>query len=189
MLDSMRPISMAGLPSSGAAGVGAAALPYVPRVALFPHTRWEVEAVAVSLPTTGILADPYALPAGPTAHMPPAYAFFRSLEAMLPWLAARLGAGARAGVVGGLAGAVIPRWPSQIDAPAAVLMGLLLVAFLRRWGRDHRARERDTVHPRGRRDLALDGAPRRRSGACGIDRIEILDRLVDRWSDAKRRPS
>lgn len=142
-------------------GVGLAMLPFVPPVALVPHTRWEVEAVAASLAGHGTFADPYALPTGPTAHMPPAYPFFLSLLyrvfgftptagyiawilrvavaslvlAMLPWLSRRLGTGAHAGVAGGLAGAIVPKWPSQVEAPAAIALGLLLVASLDRWQR------------------------------------------------------
>ena len=36
-----------------------------------PHTRWEVTAASMALSERGELADPYALPTGPTAHMPP----------------------------------------------------------------------------------------------------------------------
>ena len=142
--------------------LGLALLPFVPPIALVPHTRWEVEAVAVSLARFGTFADPYALPTGPTAHMPPAYPFFLSLiyrafgltpvagyvawllriavssamVAMLPWLSRRLGTGTEAGVIGGIAGELVPRWPSQVEAPAAIVLGLLLVAFLGRWKRD-----------------------------------------------------
>jgi hypothetical protein len=127
--------------------------------ALIPHTRWEIQAVAVSLVTQGTFADPYAMPTGPTAHMPPAYpallaliyrlfgltmtagyvawllrlAASATMVAMLPWLAHRVGLGAEAGVVGGLAAAIVPRWPLGVEHPAAVLLGLLLVWTLVRW--------------------------------------------------------
>lgn len=141
---------------------GLALLPFVPPIALVPHTRWEVEAVAVSLAQHGTFADPYALPTGPTAHMPPAYPLFLSLLyrvlgltptagyvawllrvgassvmlAMLPWLSRRLGTGTEAGIIGGMAAAVVPKWPSQVEAPAAIALGLLLAGFVARWSRD-----------------------------------------------------
>jgi hypothetical protein len=134
-------------------------LPFVPRRAIVPHTSWEVEAIAVSLATTGAFADPYALPTGPTAHVPPVYpgllsviyrvfgltqtagyvawmlriAACSTLLAILPWLGRRLGVGVHAGVVGGLAGGLVPQWPHQAEPLGALAMALLVVAFLRRW--------------------------------------------------------
>jgi hypothetical protein len=58
------------------------------------------------------------------------------MVAMLPWLSRRLGVGIQAGIIGGLAGALVPRWPSQVEASAAAALGLLLVAFAARWDRD-----------------------------------------------------
>ena len=58
---------------------------------------------------------------------------------MLPWLAVRLGIGAEAGVLGGLAGALIPQQGigeiiGGSDQPfPGIALGLLAVAFLRRW--------------------------------------------------------
>jgi hypothetical protein len=138
---------------------GAALLPYVPPIALEPNTSWEVQAVAWSLATKGTFADPYALPTGPTAHMPPAFpallallykifgltitagrvawlvqvAGTAAMAGMLPWLSGRFGTGTEAGVVGGLAGAIVPRWPYQIEYWAAVVLGLLLAWHLRGW--------------------------------------------------------
>jgi len=129
---------------------------------VLPHTRWEVPAVAMALYERGEFADPYCLPTGPTAHMPPfqpaliaavyhllgptltagyvlwviAIAFYGVMYAMLPWLGVRLGLGARAGLAGGLVGALIPRWPGYVEGLAAVAIGLMAAAFLRRWGPD-----------------------------------------------------
>jgi len=119
----------------------------------------EVPGVALALYERGEFADPYCLPTGPTAHMPPfqpalmaaiyhllgptltagyvvwqiANAFYGIMFAMLPWLGGRLGLGREPGVVGGLAGALIPRWPGYVEALAAIAIGLMLAAFLRRW--------------------------------------------------------
>jgi hypothetical protein len=43
----------------------------VPQGVIRPHTSRELPAIAVSLATTGRFADPYVLPTGPTAHLPP----------------------------------------------------------------------------------------------------------------------
>jgi Na+/alanine symporter len=40
---------------------------------LVPNAKWELGAVAISLAQSGRFADPYMLPSGPTAHLPPAY--------------------------------------------------------------------------------------------------------------------
>ncbi len=124
-----------------------------------PHTRFEVTAVAMSLYEKGAFADPYGLPTGPTAHMPPfhpallagiyhllgptlaaGYASWLVLIAshgamwgMLPWLAARLGLSPGAGLLAGVTGALLPRWPGYVEAPSAVVIGLMLGAFLARW--------------------------------------------------------
>jgi hypothetical protein len=54
---------------------------------------------------------------------------------MLPWLGERLGLGLRPGLVAGLVGALLPRLPGYVEAPAAVAIGLMMAAFLRRWER------------------------------------------------------
>jgi hypothetical protein len=56
---------------------------------------------------------------------------------MLPWLGERLGLGLRPGLVAGLVGALLPRLPGYVEAPAAVAIGLMMAAFLRRWERQH----------------------------------------------------
>jgi hypothetical protein len=130
----------------------------------------EIGKVAVSLARGGAFADPYKIPTGPTAHPTPVYAgahglilrvfgvtttagyvrgllsvvSFSVLYAMLPWLGLRLGLGAQAGVLGGLAGALVPQQGmAEIvggsDQPfPGIALGLLAVAFLSRWsgGRD-----------------------------------------------------
>jgi hypothetical protein len=142
--------------------VGTAVLPFVPPIVIEPHTRWESNAVAVSLATKGTFADPYALPTGPTAHMPPAFPALLALlyvvfglnttaghvaylvlvaagavmVAMLPWLSERFGAGREPGVVGGLAGALVPRMPYQVEYFAAIALGLLVAWHLSRWQGD-----------------------------------------------------
>jgi hypothetical protein len=145
------------------AGVQALALTRVPSEWVRPHTRFEITAVAMSLYERREFADPYCLPTGPTAHVPPfhpaliaatywllgptpaaGYAVWMMLIAsygcmygMLPWLGDRLGVGARPGLVAGLAGALLPRLPGYVEAPTAVAISLMMAAFLRRWERDH----------------------------------------------------
>lgn len=127
---------------------------------VLPHTRWEVPAVAMALYERGEFADPYCLPTGPTAHVPPfqpaliaaiyhllgptlaagyvlwliGIAIHGVMYAMLPWLGERLGLGARAGLVGGLVGALVPRGPGYAEGLAAVAIGLMSAAYVRRWG-------------------------------------------------------
>jgi len=134
-------------------------LTLVPRRYVAPHTRWEIPAVAMALYERGEFADPYCLPTGPTAHMPPFFPAFMALTyrllgptltagyvvwslmilshavlfAMLPWLAVRLGLPAGAGIFGGLAGALVPRFPTYVEALTGIAIGLTLAAFLRRW--------------------------------------------------------
>lgn len=131
-----------------------------------PHTRWELPAVAVSLAERGSFADPYMLSTGPTAHLPPlppaisalAYrvfgltltggyvswlvnmAIFASLWGMLPWLAGAMGLGGGVGVIAGVVGALIPGWPGHGEGMAALALGLLMVAFVRRWMSGQRKR-------------------------------------------------
>jgi hypothetical protein len=134
-------------------------LTLIPLGAIYPDTRWEVEAVAYSLYETGNFADPYLIPTGPTAHMPPLYVGFLALLyhlfgltltagyiawslkmlsysvlfSMLPWVSGKLGLGRQAGTLAGLAGALIPAYPSEVEPLAALAMAVFLVHFLRRW--------------------------------------------------------
>ncbi len=124
----------------------------------------EMGRVALSLLRTGEFADPYMVPTGPTAHptplwpalqaliyrtfgMTPAAGYVRALVAisswsltyaLLPWFARRLGLGVRAGILAGIAGALIPQpWYEVLglgfSAPGALALGLVIVAFLHRW--------------------------------------------------------
>jgi hypothetical protein len=52
-------------------GVQCFFLSKVPAQYVLPHTRWEISAVAMALYERGEFADPYCLPTGSTAHMPP----------------------------------------------------------------------------------------------------------------------
>ncbi len=125
----------------------------------------EIGRVALSLMRTGQFADPYMIPTGPTAHPTPLspallaliYHFFgmtatagyvralvgigshSTLYALLPWFARRLGLGTRAGIIAGVACALIPQQGlGEIiglgaTAHAALAFGLLTVAFMHRW--------------------------------------------------------
>lgn len=131
----------------------------LPVDAISPNTRWEQEAIAVSLAETGRFADPFALPTGATAHLPPVmpgilgliyrlfgvtttagyvgWAFGFATDAavygLLPWAAARLGLGAPAGVLAGLAGVLMLRTGGHGEGLTAFLLCLILVACVRRW--------------------------------------------------------
>ena len=52
---------------------------------------------------------------------------------MLPWLAGSMGLGGGVGVIAGVVGALIPRWPGHGEGLTALALGLLMVAFVRRW--------------------------------------------------------
>jgi len=128
--------------------------------------RQENGATAENLVRTGAYANPYARPTGPTAHPVPFYTAvialsyqlfgvtrsaelarcllaalsFSTLYALLPWVAARLGLGAPAGIAAGLLGALTPlHLPIGLfygglgEEFAALAMALLLVATLARW--------------------------------------------------------
>ena len=100
-------------------------------------TRLELERTAISLATTGVFGNPYAVPTGPTAHVSPGYplilaGLFRvfgtgtvtqivkellaavvtsSLCAMVPWLASVFHLDHRAGMVAGFVCALGPAKP------------------------------------------------------------------------------
>lgn len=135
-------------------------LTLVPEAAFRPDPDWELDAIAISLATRGEFADPYAVPTGPTAHLPPlpplilagAIRLFgitmaagiaawmigtvaqSAIWGMLPWIGQRVGLGWRAGLVGALGAAPFPQWLlGHGEDIAAVLFGALVVAVVRRW--------------------------------------------------------
>ena len=140
-----------------------------------PSPDRELGAIVRSLVVTGQFADPYLIHTGPTAHLPPIppaifalvyYLFgYQSVTgyidigliimtnsliyALMPWIAEGLGAGRQAGFIGGLLGAFIVEfeWGYHGEGLTAVLLGLMLMAFLRRWN--------DEQHPF--RDVVLLG--------------------------------
>jgi hypothetical protein len=139
--------------------LGLVALGLIPDAWHPPGRSLEPEAVAASLVRTGQFADPYAVPTGPTAHVPPLHALglatilavfgetpaaglarlllifaaYATLYALLPWLAGRVGLGRPAGVLAGLAGALLLTWPEEVEPFAALALALLVAAFHRRW--------------------------------------------------------
>ena len=140
-------------------GVRGFVLTKIPAEAIRPDTRWEAPAIAVALAERGTFADAYALPTGPTAHLPPvpialtalcyravgtdlaggyaAWVLEMSVDAAvwatLPWVAASVGLGGGAGLVAGAVGAFVPRWSGHGESLAAFALALLLVAFVARW--------------------------------------------------------
>ena len=134
-------------------------LSLIPRDLIPPNPKWETGAVAFSLFQTGEFADPYLIPTGPTAHMPPlqvglfallykvvGYSYLGGLIrwllvmaahatifALLPWFAGKMGMSREMGTLGGLLGALIPHWPYELESFSALALVLLLVAFLNRW--------------------------------------------------------
>ncbi len=124
------------------------------------HPQREIARIATSVAQTGEFANPYAVPTGPTAHVPPIYPYVlggiyrlfgltrtagyisylligviaSTLYALLPWISGRLGLGREAGFIGGLIGAVQleERSLHSEDIAALALLGLL-AAFLVRW--------------------------------------------------------
>jgi len=142
-----------------ALGVRLFFLTLIPGDALRPSTDWELDAIAMSLVTEGQFANPYIEPTGPTAHLAPIppmilalmYKLFgitmvagiagwifrmvaqSAIWGLLPWIGERTGLGWKAGFTGGLAGALWPQWLAHGEALASVLLGLLVVAIVRRW--------------------------------------------------------
>ena len=139
------------------------ALMEIPSQYMVPNPNWELNAIAISLMETGQFADPYMIPTGPTAHLPPVYPTIVSLIyrafgltpragyasmlfmilatslifASLPWISKKFGIVTQAGVIGGLVGALFMEWGGHGEYPTAIALGLLLVAFFQRWGREN----------------------------------------------------
>jgi hypothetical protein len=137
------------------------ALMKIPSRYLVPNANWELGSIAISLMETGQFADPYMIPTGPTAHLPPVYPAIISLiyrtfglttaagyasmlfmilnasllYATLPWSSKKLGMSSQAGVIAGLAGALFVEWGGHGEYLTAIVLGLLLVAFFQRWAR------------------------------------------------------
>ena len=142
-------------------GVRAYSLRHIPVINLLPNPDRELGAIARSLTETGQFANPYIIETGPTAHLPPippaifalinywfgftntagcifigfTIATYSVIYALMPWITDRLGSGRPAGFVGGLIGTfmVEPELSDHGEGLAALLLGLLLVAFLDRW--------------------------------------------------------
>lgn len=131
----------------------------IPSRHLIPNAYRELGAITISLTKTGQFANPYMIPTGPTAHLPPIIPYIISLiyrwfgltyqagyvsrlfviangsllYAMLPWLSDKLGTTRYAGFMGGIAGVLLIEWHGHGEYLTGIVMGLLLVAFLRRW--------------------------------------------------------
>jgi len=131
----------------------------IPIGVFFLNPEREFGAIVKSLVQTGEFADPYLLPTGPTAHLPPVYPYLLALiyrlfglswiagyvkmflivlagsllVALLPWFSDRFGLGRQAGFIAGLAGAWIVDWPEHGEYLTGLVLGLLVVAFLNRW--------------------------------------------------------
>jgi len=129
---------------------------------LIPSPDREFGAIARSLAETGQFANPYIIETGPTAHLPPVYPAILALivslfgytwyaayifsgftvitiaaaYALIPWIAIRLGMEKPAGLVAGVAGALIPELETLYhgEGLAGLALGLMLAAFLKRWG-------------------------------------------------------
>lgn len=135
-------------------------LTLVPEAAFVPDPDWELDAIAISLATRGAFADPFVVPTGPTAHLPPIPPLLfagvlrlfgltvtagvvawligsvaqSAIWGLLPWIGERVGLGWRAGLAGALAAAPFPQWLlSHGEDVAAVLFGILVVGVVRRW--------------------------------------------------------
>lgn len=133
----------------------------IPSRYLVPNPEWEMISIAISLMKTGQFADPYMIPTGPTAHLPPIYPAIFTLvyrifgltstagyvsmsliilaasivDGMLPWLSKKLGLGGQAGVIGGFAGAFFMELPGHGEYLTAIILGFCLVVFTKRWSR------------------------------------------------------
>ena len=143
--------------------VRSAELSKIPSRYMRPNPGWELSSIAISLFNGEGFANPYMITTGPTAHLPPIYPYLvsfiyriygltslgglRSMQlmvltgsiiyALLPWLSEKMGLGIQPGIIGGVVGAVFVEWPGHGEYLAAIAMGFILVAFLRRWDHQH----------------------------------------------------
>lgn len=134
-------------------------LTQVPERRILPNDRMEDTAIATSMLEGGGFADPYMIPTGPTAHLPPlvpgilalfwglfgmglagGYAArlfsitaFSALYALVPWFGGKLGLGREAGVLGGIVGSLIVMGGGNGEEVAGIFIGLMAIVFLRRW--------------------------------------------------------
>jgi 4-amino-4-deoxy-L-arabinose transferase-like glycosyltransferase len=134
-------------------------LTQVPERRILPHDRWEDTAIATSLVERGEFADPYMIPTGPTAHLPPlvpgtlalfwslfgmglaggyaarlfSIAACSALYALVPWFGGKLGLSREAGVLGGIVGSLIMVGAGNGEETAGIIIGLMAIVFLRRW--------------------------------------------------------
>ncbi|MBC8506239.1 MAG: hypothetical protein ISR58_04850 [Anaerolineales bacterium] len=146
--------------------IRSAELAQIPSRYLRPNPGWELSSIAISLFNGDGFANPYMITTGPTAHLPPIYPYLvgfiyriygltpegglRSMQlmvvtgalmyALLPWLSEKLGLGVQPGIIGGVAGAMFVEWPGHGEYLAAIALGLILVAFLRRWDQQNYSR-------------------------------------------------
>lgn len=131
----------------------------IPSKHLIPSDYRELGSITISLSETGQFANTYLIQTGPTAHLPPIIPFFLSLiyrwlgltatagyvsrlfvivngsllYAMLPTFSHKLGTTRQTGFIGGIAGALLIEWHGHGEYLTGIAMGLILVAFLRRW--------------------------------------------------------
>lgn len=140
---------------------GVRAYSWIRNPPLLPSPDREMGAIARSLAETGQFADPYAIPTGPTAHLPPippailalilsvfgstwyaAYIFsgftvitIAAAYALIPWIANKLGMEKGAGLIAGVAGALTPELETlnHGEGLAGLALVLMLAAFLKRW--------------------------------------------------------
>jgi hypothetical protein len=145
-------------------GIRTYSLAKIPPADLIPSPDRELGAIARSLVEIGQFANPYMVETGPTAHLPPVYPAILALiyylfgnttlsgyvfmgftvmtnsvmYAMTPWMADKLGVGRQAGFIGGIAGAFMEEseWSVHGEGLTGILLGLMLVAFLKRWNNE-----------------------------------------------------
>ena len=124
-------------------------LDQIPSRYLIPTAYRELGAIAISLMETRQFANPYMIPTGPTAHLPPIIPFIISmiyrwfgltyaagyvsrlfviangstLYAMLPWLSHKLGTTRHAGFIGGIVGALLIEWHGHGEYLTGIVMG------------------------------------------------------------------